>query len=178
MYPGFIGIDIHPRPEVLRNQEAQYMQLDFVYSATLPWASGTAAEIVAFHIIEHLEYDEGQILLRRAYDLLKPGASMYISCPDLALFADMYLRARAGDVSAQGFLKRTYGRTGKEMWPGDTWADRFNYHFHQATHKYQYDQESLIHAAHKAGCNHIEPLPKDHFWCRRPDHEIGIIVKK
>ena len=86
MYPDFIGVDIHPAPTDPRKPGAEYLQLDFVYSAALPWKPGTVAELVAFHIIEHLEYQEGQTLLRRAWDLLRPGAKMFITCPGLDFF--------------------------------------------------------------------------------------------
>jgi len=178
IFDGFIGIDIHDPPKEPRNPNAGYLQLDFVYERPLPWADNSIDEIIAFHIIEHLSYEEGQIFLRKAYNLLKLGSKMYVSCPDLALFSTMYLDAIAGNKQAQKFWQRKYERTGKEMWPGDTFADRFNYSFHQASHVYQYDQESLINAAKKAGCECVEPLPKDHYWSRRPDHEVGIIVTK
>ena len=182
MYPDFIGVDIHPAPTDPRKPGAEYLQLDFVYSAALPWKPGTVAELVAFHIIEHLEYQEGQTLLRRAWDLLRPGAKMFITCPDLDFFIQKYIEQDAV------FWQRKYP-SGKEMWPGNTIAGRFNYHFCGgpgiSPHKYQYNQESLIDAARRAGCRNVEPMPikhlgypEDHFWSRRPDHEVGIICTK
>jgi predicted SAM-dependent methyltransferase len=182
MFDGFIGIDIHPRPKQLRNENSEYLKCDFIWDATLPWKPETVDVIVAFHIIEHLTYKEGQTLIKRAYSLLKPGCQMFITCPDLDLFARKYIE------KDQAFWGQKYP-SGKDMWPGETIADRFNYHFKDgpaiSPHKHQYSQESLIYAAKKAGCKKVEPMPvkrlgysENHFWSRRPDHEIGVIITK
>ena len=170
MYPDFLGIDIWPKPEDPRTA-AEYLQFDFINTDLKSEWINNCEEVVALHIIEHLEPKEGEILLKRIYQILKPGAKAYVSCPDLKLFCERYL---AGDYD---FYKKE-SKPGRPLWIGPTLADKLNYQIHQNTHKWSYDLKSLTHRAELAGITNIEPLPLDHFWSRRPDHECGIIITK
>lgn len=173
MYPEFIGIDIHPIPPAPRSV-ADYLKMDFL-TEELPmnWIGG-CDEVVCFHLIEHLTPDDGRILLNRIYACLSPHASAYISCPDLKLFCKKYLE------KDNEFFGKCSGTNNKPLWPGETLADKMNYQMHQNDHRWAYDVESLTWRAEEAGVdpNEISPLPLDHFWCRRPDHECGIIITK
>jgi predicted SAM-dependent methyltransferase len=184
MFPGFVGVDKHPMPKVLRKADTEYAHLDFVYDPFLPWPDNSADIIVCFHMIEHLTPMEGQVLLSRMFNLLKPGKQLFVSCPNFKYNAMIYLGALEGDQEAIKAWNRTY-KTGKPYYHGDTYADKFMYQIREETHVWQYDQQSLIQAAKKAGCKHVETMPKGHEWNKRREYtykgegeEIGIIVTK
>jgi len=168
---GFIGIDTWPRPEGKSPEE--YLQLDFVRDK-LPWSSNSVDQAIALHLIEHLDLKEGQRFFKRAMDLLKPKATLTVTCPDLRLLATAYVSRD------QEFLKRKHLRGGKFIWPGDTLADRLNQAIHQQGHKWAYDQESLLYHARRAVGEkaRIIPMPGDWRWWTRPDHETGIVLTK
>ena len=167
---GFIGIDLYPRPNGKSREE--YFRLNFVRDA-LPWKGNTVDEAIALHIIEHMPADQGEILVRRAVDLLKPGARLTVTCPDLMLLCK-------GFVDQGDFLKLKHLTGGKDVWPGETLADRFNWAIHQEGHQWAYDQASLIHHATKAvGTTAVvRPMPDDSPWWTRRDHETGIEILK
>lgn len=170
MFEDFVGVDIWPTPISPRRPNAKYIQLNFVRDK-LPWCNETVTEIVAFHIIEHLSPNEGEELLRRAYNLLKFNSKMYVSCPNLKLICQKYLE------QDWNFYNKKYDN-GKLIWKGKTLADRLNSAIHQEGHIWSYDFDSLKQKALDAGCKRVEELPIGHFWSRRPDHECGIIITK
>lgn len=168
---GFIGIDIYPLPP--GKTEEEYKRLDITRDP-LPWQPYSVDEAIALHIIEHLTLEEGQIMIQRVVDLLKPGAELVITCPDLRLLAGAYAQ---GDWE---FLSKKHKRTQVEIWRGDTLADKLNWAIHQEGHKWSYDQESLLYHTKRAlgGTNLVIPLPLDNkYWTRR-DHETGILITK
>lgn len=170
VYEGYTGIDTHPRPEKLRKKGTKYVQMDFVHGE-LRWSEYSVDHAIALHVIEHMERSEGRELIRRAMYLLKPECELVISVPDLRLFAEKYLERD------KDFWNKKY-KSGKDMWPGKTLADRFNYQIHRAGHIWAYDSESLAFLAREAGVKNMKELPKDHYFCGRPDHEIGLICRK
>ena len=173
-WDGFIGVDIHNVPNPINGRP--YIKLDFVRD-DLPWESGTVDEIVMLHVIEHLTREEGVIAVKRAYDLLKSGGVMNIAVPDLMLLCKSY-------IEGNELLKLRHGanKDGKEVWPGETYADRLNWAIHQETHKWAYDQSSLVIMCFDA----IGEPTKDNWvfgkldkkYNTRPDHETGIRIVK
>jgi hypothetical protein len=75
------------------------------------------------------------------------------------------------------FLTKKHGKSLKEIWPGNTLADRLNWAIHQETHKWSYDYETLKYRVLQAGCKNIEPLTSGRFYGLR-DHECGLVVTK
>lgn len=170
VFSDFIGIDIHPLPSYPRTS-AKYLKLNFVKDK-LPFKSNSIDFAIALHVIEHLKPIDGKKLMRRALDLLKPGAELIVSCPDLDLLCRKLIE------NDWDFWNKKHGKSGKLIWPGETIADRFNWAVHQEGHKWSYNLESLTALATKAGCRVIRELPKDHPFSLRADHEIGIIITK
>ena len=170
VFADFIGIDIHPIPKHPRTA-AKYLKLNFIKDE-LPFKSNSINFAIALHVIEHLHPTDGELLISRALDLLKPGAELIVSCPDLDLLCRKFIE-RDFD-----FFNKKHLKSGKEIWPGETIADRLNWAIHQEGHLWSYNLESLTALAVRAGCKNIRELPKDHPYCKRPDHEIGIIITK
>lgn len=180
MYPDFIGIDIWPEPKEPRTPGAKYVQLDILHDSIM-WKNDTVDEIVCFHVIEHMSREDGVLLLTIIHGLLKPGNQAFVSCPDSKLFVEKYLE---GDTE---FYNQVYPKNGKPMWEGRTLLDKLFYSMYDQRsygHRTPYDIETLTDAARQAGFENIKPLPtgrdggKKHFWCRRPDHECGVILEK
>ncbi len=165
---GFLGVDILPTPAGKTLEE--YIRLDFV-TGPLPWPPGAVDEVVMLHLVEHLEPAYAEKAIWRAHDLLKPGAEMTVSCPDLRLLISKYLD---GD---EEFWQKKHLRGGKEIWPGPTLTDRFNWAVHQDGHKWAYDFHSLWALACRAGCRNVRRMPKDWHYSFR-DHEVGVIIRK
>ena len=167
---GFIGIDLWPRPRNKTREE--YVRMDFV-GDKLPWKHGTVDEAIALHIIEHMHWKKGRILMTRATQLLKSGALLTVTCPDLMLLCK-------GFVDQGDFLHLQHLSSKKDVWPGETLADRFNWAIHQEGHKWAYDQPSLIHHARKAvgDTATVIPMPDDSRWWTRRGHETGIQIQK
>jgi len=170
--PGFAGIDIWPKPV---DNPAPYYKLNFV-TDKLPWGPNSMDEIIALHIIEHLTRPEGIILLQRAFELLKPGACMTVTCPDLRMLATAYVN------HDEAFLRKKHLGADKEIWPGPTLADRLNWAIHEETHKWAYDIESLVQLAADAFAKdqtHEVTVSGDiKEYNFRPDHETGIQIRK
>lgn len=169
--PGFVGIDIWPRPD--GKSEDEYVRLDFV-TDDLPWSDGTVDEAIALHIVEHLSPDHGRTLIERAYALLKPGAELVVTCPDLKMLAQAYVN---GD---KAFLSQKHLRGGKELWPGSTLADRLCWAITMEGHVWAYDLESLAELAVRAHVprDAIRPLELGGRWHTRVGHETGIHITK
>lgn len=169
-HDGFIGIDIWPCPV---GHEDKYVQLDFVADG-LPWDNNTVDEIICLHMIEHLTREGGVEMVKRAYRLLKPGCIMTITCPDLGVFCQAYIDE---DLD---FFRKKHINGGKEIWPGLTMGDRFNWAIHQDGHKWSYDLKTLYTCCYQAGLekHELEVMGKDDKYCTRPDHEIGVKIKK
>jgi len=156
-FPGFLGIDRHPlydgAPPDL------YVCLDFVRDP-LPWGPGTVDEAICLHCIEHEKRPGGLLLIQRALPLLKPGACMTVTCPDLRELARAYL-----DGDAAYYDQRyTHGR---EVWLGPTLADKLNWAMHQEGHLWGYDAASLAVLASEAGAADVHEITKPHQYLTR-----------
>jgi len=171
IWDGFIGIDIWPPPKEPRRPAEQYMQLDFV-KGELPWGPGTVDEIVALHVIEHMLRDDGLILMKRARELLKPGCYMTVACPDLKKLCVAYIHEN------DRFWDHRYKRNNREVWPGDTLADKLNWAIHQEGHRWAYDLDSLRCLAVQAGWGNVQPIPFNSPYHTRKDHETGIVCMR
>ena len=168
---GFIGIDIWPLPAGKTKEE--YYQLDFL-TATLPWKPGTVDQAISLHMIEHLMPDEGHVMLQRTVELLKPGAHFTVTCPDLMRIARAYVE------QDHEYLAVKHLNGGKEIWPGETLADRFNWAIHQETHKWAYDADSLWYHIREAvgGKVKVSPMELGSKYNTRPGLEIGFELVK
>jgi SAM-dependent methyltransferase len=141
--PGYINVDVASSrggraPDVIA--DIRHME---------PFGPGYADEIMAIHVIEHIDRWEVVEVLRRWLAVLKPGGRLVLETPNLisackALLADPLKAARAG-------------KTGQmSMWPlyGDpSWRDPL------MMHKWLYTPQSLGEAMHEAGFVSIKQAP-------------------
>jgi predicted SAM-dependent methyltransferase len=79
--PGWLNTDLEPvAPGIVRVDLTQ----------TLPFPDATFDYVFSEHVIEHLSYAHGQVMLRECYRVLKPGGRLRISTPDLAFLVALY----------------------------------------------------------------------------------------
>jgi predicted SAM-dependent methyltransferase len=81
LMPGWLNNDLYPT-----RKEAVH----FDATKTFPIPSSSFDYIFSEHMIEHLTYDGGAMMLRECYRVLKPGGVIRTSTPDLQFLIDLY----------------------------------------------------------------------------------------
>jgi predicted SAM-dependent methyltransferase len=61
-----------------------------VSTAPWPWLDGSADEIEAFHLIEHLDGPRGKSFVCQCFHVLRPGGRLVLECPDLEAVCALY----------------------------------------------------------------------------------------
>jgi SAM-dependent methyltransferase len=96
-----------------------------------PFRTGRFDWIIAEHFLEHLSYPDAVGFLAEARRLLKPGGTLRISTPDLAVYAAAFFDP------AQRFFREHYavmteapGMEGNKAWLSNRRADMFNQIFY------------------------------------------------
>ncbi len=76
----------HGTPErMFLDREPRYLNWDIVKSG-LPFKDGELDGILASHVVEHMDAQEGVRLLKECWRALKPGGSLLVSVPDASIF--------------------------------------------------------------------------------------------
>lgn len=55
-----------------------------------PFEDGTVDAILSEHLIEHLDFDKGQHMLKECYRILKDGGRIRVATPDMARIISLY----------------------------------------------------------------------------------------
>lgn len=153
-YEGFTGLDIWPDSGVTRNR-SKYIRRDVVKDG-LPFKNDSVDFAVCQHMLEHITRDDGLKVVREIHRVLKPGAKLVASVPDLRLAAEHYL---AGD---EEWWDQRYEPSDKPIWVGPTLADKFMDNLvgmGEYGHRYGYDYESISHLCREAGFSAMVSLP-------------------
>jgi predicted SAM-dependent methyltransferase len=142
MLPGWLNTDgqmdgwFHPQSVKLDATELFPIpdsSFDFVYSE---------------HMIEHIPYWSGQQMLRECFRIMKPGAYIRISCPDMQFLIDLYTNPT--DVARQ------YTEQEKPEWA--PYADPifiFNNYVRDWGHQFIYDKPAMTNSLLAAGFDNI-----------------------
>ena len=88
--------------------------------------------VAGSHMIEHLDLNHGMILVKQAYQALKGGGVIRLSCPDLETYARHYVNGdkkffdhplvrewcafKAAETSGQIFIAKAYDSGGAHKW--------------------------------------------------------------
>jgi predicted SAM-dependent methyltransferase len=117
-------------------------------SGVLPWKDGVFEVMVGQHVIEHLElFDELLPLLREFRRVAKPGAELWLSCPDMEKVCRAYVSDKGAILRAE-FEREFPGLAEWKELP----SHMINSLFHQdGEHKNLFDYELLAWACRKAG---------------------------
>jgi ubiquinone/menaquinone biosynthesis C-methylase UbiE len=99
--PGFINVDLY--------NPAADLKADV---SSLPYANETVEEIVAYHVIEHINPAHLQGTLNEWYRILKPGGKLAIEMPDILELCRHFIDAPMdGDFGKWRILNCIYGTT-------------------------------------------------------------------
>ena len=113
-----------------------------------PIASDSFDHIYSEHVIQHLPFRAGQILLRECFRILKPGGVMRLSTPNLRQLVSLL-------TESDGAAQQDYTRRASDKYiPENTaYLPAFvvNNFFWDFTHQFVYDPESMRHALERAG---------------------------
>jgi predicted SAM-dependent methyltransferase len=142
--PGWLNTDLEPVvPGVL--------PLDL--TQTFPFPDGTFDYVFSEHVIEHLSYAHGQLMLRQCHRVLKPGGRLRVSTPDLAFLVGLYSPEKSE-------LQRRYIKWAtKQFIPGAPYAeDTFviNNFVRDWGHTFIYDEKVLRDSLRNAAFQSIE----------------------
>ncbi|HXY69864.1 MAG TPA: hypothetical protein VEH62_10480 [Gemmatimonadales bacterium] len=138
---GWVNVDIHPAADLRLDVRRPW-----------PFADGTAIEVYAEHLFEHLAWPgETAHFLAEARRVLASGGTLRLSVPDLA----RHVRAYAAHDAA---FRADFAPF---LPPGaTTWGDALNHHFRQdGEHLYAYDAETLAERLHAAGFTDARAVP-------------------
>lgn len=141
--PGYVNVDVASS----RNGAIPDTLCDLHHLT--PFADNSADEILAVHVVEHFWRWEIVDVLREWTRVLKPGGSMILECPNLAVACEEFLKdpdGRAGTgVEAQRTMWVLYG--------DPAWRDPL------MCHRWGYTPRSLAQVMHEAGLRALRREP-------------------
>lgn len=150
-----LGCGDHELPEWL-NTDLNPKGGDTAYlNVLLPFPfPGDAFDFVfSEHMIEHLSYEQGQMMLRECHRVMKPGGRIRIVTPDLKFLTGMHGRPK-------NEVQRRYVEWASRKWLSEDVRDLEAFtinHFVRAWgHQFIYDEASLSHALRQVGFHDIE----------------------
>ncbi len=152
-YEGFTGLDL---------------RLNGVDIAHLDYPAESVDGACCLHVLEHMPRAQAVVVLREIHRVLKLGASLFASTPNLYLMAERYL-----DDDDEFYSKR-YSNSTRRIWNGPTIADRFLdsiLGMGKRGHRYAYDERSLYTLGMEAGFAVKDVLGPSPFRTRE-DHEV------
>jgi SAM-dependent methyltransferase len=128
---GWFNTDIHPDCRGCFYMDAR---------RRFPFDDSTFDYVYSEHMIEHLTYNEGRLMLRECFRILKPNGRIRISTPDLEAFINLYtaqktdLQKRYVKWVIDAFLPKLGG-----------YRESFviNHIFHNWEHRFIYDRTTL-----------------------------------
>ena len=130
---------------------AGYINVDVTREADLfwdlrhgiPFPDASVAEVYSSHLLEHLTYAQGQVLLRECRRVLVPGGLLSVAVPNARLFLEAYLGLVPLPDDLLGWAPAVNGTTA---------IDAINYvAYMDGEHRYMFDQENLLHVITSAG---------------------------
>ena len=117
-------------------------------------ASNSVDEIFSRHFFEHLTFQQGEIVLKKWYNILKPGGKCEMMLPNLAFHLNQLVNHRNNRKQLKHALAGMWG------WQRGTFDDTWD------IHKSGYDKELLIPIFQKQGFKNImslEPTASPHL---------------
>lgn len=134
------------------------------------------------HVFEHFAMEEGQIALRNAARLIKPGGLLLITVPDLKLFVKYYRKNRFNSLFQ--FYHWALNRVDKES-PPSFFFSIFAHNLVHEKHNWCYDYEGLNYVIEKSGLfvkirklKITDKLASVPFTHNRPLEDVCIMAMK
>jgi predicted SAM-dependent methyltransferase len=118
-----------------------------------PFATDSFDYVYSEHMIEHLSWNDGLKMLKECLRILKPGGTLRIATPDLAVLIGLY--NPNGHPLNEAFTKWITDRHLKDL---GVYKAPFviNNAFYNWGHKFLYDAELLDMALHQSGFTAIQ----------------------
>ncbi len=144
LLPGWLNTDIF-----LNHRDVLYLDA----TKRFPFEDRCLDYVFSEHMIEHLEYQSAQFMLRECFRVLKPGGRVRIATPDLGILLALYGHEKADvqsnyiDWAVTRFLPNV--STCEEVFV-------INNFFRSWGHQFLYDKETLHHALSAAGFREIK----------------------
>lgn len=150
----WLNVGIFPEKEIsygMIKEISGAAVLHFDMTNKLPMKDGSVKYIYASHFIEHLNFEEGVKLLERCYDLMRSGAVIRLTFPDLELWVRNYCENNTDffEKYKNYFLKNKSPEV-------KTKGEIFMSQVHGWGHKWNWDFESMKHILGEIGFNNIE----------------------
>ena len=117
-------------------------------SQRFPIPSASFDYVFSEHVIEHLEFEEGEKMLSESARILRSGGRIRLATPDLAKIIALYTQPNA---DAQGAYIRWIMRSFRPQIGECNPAHVINQSFHGWRHKFIYDEPTLIQSLEGAG---------------------------
>jgi len=159
---GWVNIDLTSKKADLRHD----------LRTPLPYEEGMVDFIYNEHFIEHLTVQDGVVVMKEFYRVLKKGGVLRIATPDLDYLIFKYIFG----WKRQDWIK-TYGYEWLK-----TRAEMINLCFREWGHQYLYNKEELCRRLKEAGFNDVRPckLLKSRyqvFWNRETRQDSRLILE-
>ena len=137
-YPGWLNTDIVPGPSEI------YLDA----TKRFPMADGSIQYVFGEHVIEHLSYEDGLLMLRECYRVLSPGGKIRFATPNLLKYVQLFQQPQTDQV-------KTYlpGKVGIHSWPDSPRPEVMilNLEMRSFGHKFLYDPAMLSDRLTQAG---------------------------
>ncbi len=143
LLPGWLNTDVF-----LNHHPVVYLDA----TKRFPFHDNTFDYIVAEHMIEHVEYQAGQAMLRECFRVLKAGGRVRVATPDLRVLLSLHSREKTDiqryyiDWAVARFMPEI--RECKDVFV-------INNFFRAWGHCFLYDEEALRHALYTSGFRDI-----------------------
>jgi predicted SAM-dependent methyltransferase len=147
--PGWLNTDIEPGDDGLAYLDA---------TKRFPFEDGSLHYIFSEHLIEHLTYDEGKLMMAEAYRVLAPGGKMRISTPNLTRFIELFAKNPGEEAKAYLVGKRKWHQWPDEPNPA---AIILNLQMSSWGHKFMYDVETLGAALTRVGFRNLQEFEEN-----------------
>lgn len=146
------------------------------YNLLKPWPVGSDSIdfIAGSHFIEHLDLNDGIKFLGEAFRVLRPGGVIRLSCPDLEIYANHYVKRDKAFFDHK--LIREWCAFKKAETPGEIFIAKA--YDSGGSHKWFYDFDSLKHILESAGfsrvrkCGRLEGAVPDLETIEPPGREL------
>ena len=140
--------------------------------------ANVADHVLCSHFLEHVFPNEASEILMDFWRVLKPGATMHIIVPDIAVLAEAYLeRRKAGDAdAADEFVRETLLTTATR--------GTLKYRLLEATggfglqHRWMYDQYSIRMRIAAAGFEILPENDTPSSAYRKGDGSVHVVARK
>jgi len=146
LLPGWLNADFLP-------SSSSVMHLDA--TQPFPFADDQFAFAFSEHMIEHVDFRDGQRMLAEVYRVLRPGGVVRIATPDLAFLVEL------GDPHCSSSHRRYVEWATKTLLPAAPFADAsfvVNHFMRSWGHRFIYSDRTLRHALAEAGFDRIARL--------------------